>query len=180
MDRDSVDRAAITCCEEVFQILIRVRTIALPVLRAGGRLRARRAPRHSQRVHVPRHGHSGWLGWTTNSSGAAAEFAKVAKNTKAGFASVDGFITDTPNYTPLREPFLTATEMVGGQPVEAAKFYQYNPDLDEADFAADMYGRLTGAGFPSTIGMLIDTSRSGWGARRGPPPRARAWISKPS
>jgi cellulose 1,4-beta-cellobiosidase len=113
-------------------------------------------------------GHSGWLGWTTNSGPAAAELAKVAQATPAGVASVDGFITDTANYTPVLEPNMTATQMVGGQPVESATFYQYNPDIDEADFAADMYTKLTAAGFASTIGMLIDTSRNGWGGAQRP------------
>jgi len=112
--------------------------------------------------------HSGWLGWTNNSTGAAKEFAKVAQATKASFASVDGFITDTANYTPIVEPFMTATQTVGGQPVQSAKFYQYNPDIDEADFAADLYAKLTAAGFPATVGMLIDTSRNGWGGAQRP------------
>jgi cellulose 1,4-beta-cellobiosidase len=113
-------------------------------------------------------GHSGWLGWPSNSGPAAEEFAKVAQTTTAGFASVDGFITDTANYTPVQEPYMTATQMVGGQPVDSATFYQYNPDLDEADFAADMYSKLTAAGFSSAIGMLIDTSRNGWGGAARP------------
>jgi len=113
-------------------------------------------------------GHSGWLGWPTNSGPAAQEFAKVAQATSAGVASVDGFITDTANYTPLTEPNMTATESIGGQPVDSATFYQYNPDLDEADFAADMYGKLIAAGFPSSVGMLIDTSRNGWGGAARP------------
>jgi cellulose 1,4-beta-cellobiosidase len=113
-------------------------------------------------------GHAGWLGWPNNSSGAATEFTKVAQATTAGLASVDGFVTDTANYTPLVEPYMTATEQVGGQPVDSATFYQSNPDLDEADFAADMYGKLTSAGFPASIGMLIDTSRSGWGGATRP------------
>ncbi len=113
-------------------------------------------------------GHSGWLGWTTNAGPAATEFAKVAQATHASFASVDGFITDTANYTPLHEPYMTATQTVGGQPVDSATFYQYNPDLDEAAFAAEMYAKLTAAGFPATIGMLIDTSRNGWGGAARP------------
>jgi cellulose 1,4-beta-cellobiosidase len=113
-------------------------------------------------------GHSGWLGWTSNSTPTAQEFAKVARATSAGFASIDGFITDTANYTPVHEPYLTATEMIAGQPVESASFYQYNPDLDEASFSADMYAKIVAAGFPATIGMLIDTSRNGWGGGARP------------
>jgi cellulose 1,4-beta-cellobiosidase len=113
-------------------------------------------------------GHSGWIGWTTNAGPTAQEFAKVAQATPARFASIDGFITDTANYTPLVEPYMTATQSVGGQPVDSATFYQYNPEIDEADFAAEMYGDLTSAGFPGAIGMLIDTSRNGWGGPQRP------------
>jgi cellulose 1,4-beta-cellobiosidase len=112
--------------------------------------------------------HSGWLGWPNNASGAVNEYAKVANATTAGKASIDGFITDTANYTPVKEPYMTATQSVGGQQVMSANFYQYNPDIDEADFAADMYSRLTSAGFPTSIGMLIDTSRGGWGGTARP------------
>ena len=112
--------------------------------------------------------HSGWLGWPDNASGAAAEFMKVANMTAAKTASVDGFISDTANYTPVKEPYFTGATLIGGQPVMSGAFYEYNPDVDEATFTADMYTRLTAAGFPATIGMLIDTSRNGWGGAARP------------
>jgi cellulose 1,4-beta-cellobiosidase len=113
-------------------------------------------------------GHSGWLGWPRNSGPAAQELSKVAQSTKAGFASVDGFVTNTSNYTPLKEPYMTATEVVGGQPVDSATFYDQNPEIDEADYAAAMYSALTAVGFPATVGMLVDTSRNGWGGAARP------------
>ena len=112
--------------------------------------------------------HSGWLGWSNNASGAVTEFVKVLNATTAGKASIDGFISDTANYTPVKEPYMTATQQVGGQQVQSANFYQFDPDIDEADFAADMYSRLVAAGFSSGIGMLIDTSRDGWGGTARP------------
>jgi cellulose 1,4-beta-cellobiosidase len=112
--------------------------------------------------------HSGWLGWPNNSSGAATEFAKVANATTAKFASIDGFITDTANTTPLQEPFITSTTTVNGTQAISANFYQYDPDVDEQGFTADMYTHLVSAGFPSSIGMIIDTSRNGWGGSARP------------
>jgi len=112
--------------------------------------------------------HSGWLGWTSNSGPAAQEFAKVARATTAGLSSIDGFITDTANTTPLQEPFITGTTTVNGQQAISSNFYQYNPDVDEQSFTADMYTRLVSAGFPSSIGMIIDTSRNGWGGPNRP------------
>ena len=114
-------------------------------------------------------GHSGWLGWSSNMGPAAQEFAKVAKATTAGVASVDGFISDTANTTPTDEPFLTnSTLQVGGQPLDSANFYQYNPYFDEHSYDEAMHASLVSAGFPSSVGMLIDTSRNGWGGSARP------------
>ena len=113
--------------------------------------------------------HSAWLGWSSNMGPAAQEYAKVVRGTKAGFASVDGFISDTANYTPVTEPFLPNTTLsVGGQPLDSAKFYQWNPYFDEHTYDNAMYSQLVSAGFPSSIGFLIDTSRNGWGGANRP------------
>ncbi|MER5888209.1 glycoside hydrolase family 6 protein [Streptomyces sp. NPDC001941] len=112
-------------------------------------------------------GHAGWLGWPSNSGPTAAEFVKVAGMTPAGVNSVDGFVTDTANTTPLKEPYFTGDTVVGGTKVIGApapdNFYEWNPDVDEASFTADLYPKLVAAGFPAGIGMLVDTSRNGWG-----------------
>jgi cellulose 1,4-beta-cellobiosidase len=108
--------------------------------------------------------HSGWLGWDTNFDPAISLFASTASGTTAGFASVDGFITDTANYTPVSEPYLTDPNLsIGGQPIRSSNFYQWNPYFDEASYATTFYSKAVAAGFSSDIGMLIDTSRDGWG-----------------
>ncbi|HEY2697657.1 MAG TPA: glycoside hydrolase family 6 protein [Pseudonocardiaceae bacterium] len=113
--------------------------------------------------------HSAWLGWSSNMGPAAQEYAKVVKATTAGFAGVDGFISDTANYTPVTEPFLPNSQLsVGGQPLDSAKFYQWNPYFDEHSYDNAMYSQLVSAGFPSSIGFLIDTSRNGWGGASRP------------
>jgi len=108
-------------------------------------------------------GHSGWLGWPNNASGAVTLFTQVANGTTAGKASIDGFVTNTANDTALHEPFMTGSTTVGGQQVMSSNFYQFNPDIDEVSFATDMYQRFTAAGWPATLGFLTDTSRNGWG-----------------
>ena len=129
-------------------------------------------------------GHSGWLGWPSNMTPAAQEYAKVAKATTAGFASVDGFISDTANYTPTDEPYLpNSTLQVGGSPLDSVNFYQYNPYFDEHTYDEAMHTALVTAGFPSTVGMLIDTSRDGWGGSARPtalntsPTTATAYVA---
>ncbi|KRD45159.1 exoglucanase [Cellulomonas sp. Root930] len=114
-------------------------------------------------------GHSGWLGWDSNAGPAATLFADVAKSTTAGFASIDGFVSDVANTTPLNEPFLPdSTISVGGTPIRSSSFYEWNFDFDEADFTAHMHRLLVAAGFPSSLGMLVDTSRNGWGGPARP------------
>ena len=108
--------------------------------------------------------HSAWLGWPSNMSATPAVYNTVVKNTTAGYASMDGFISDTANYTPTQEPLLTnPTLQIGGQNVDSATFYQSNPTFDELSYDTAMYNTLVAAGFPSSKKFLIDTSRNGWG-----------------
>jgi len=112
-------------------------------------------------------GHHGWLGWQQNEQAAVPFFVSVAKGA-GGVATVDGFITNTANYGPTTEPFMTANQAIGGQPVRGSNFYHFNQFIDEESYAADMDKQLIAAGFPATLGFLIDTSRNGWGSNLRP------------
>jgi cellulose 1,4-beta-cellobiosidase len=107
--------------------------------------------------------HSAWLGWPSNMTPAVSLYKQVASATTAGVDSVDGFISDTANTIPVHEPYMTATESVDGNPIDSVQYYSYDPYIDEYTYDEAMYSNLVSAGFPSTIGMLIDTSRDGWG-----------------
>jgi cellulose 1,4-beta-cellobiosidase len=107
--------------------------------------------------------HSAWLGWPSNMTPAVSLYHQVASATTDGVNSVDGFISNTANYIPTSEPYMTATESVDGNPVDSVQYYSYDPYIDELTYDEEMYSQLTSAGFPSTVGMLIDTSRNGWG-----------------
>lgn len=114
-------------------------------------------------------GHSGWLGWDTNRGPAIDLFTSVVSGTTAGLASVDGFITNTANTTPLVEPNLPDPNLtIGSQQLRSASYYEWNPYFDEADFTAALYSGFVAKGWPSTIGFLIDTSRNGWGGPNRP------------
>lgn len=113
--------------------------------------------------------HSGWLGWDTNFQPAVNLWTSTIKGTTAGFNSVDGFISDTANYTPVQEPYLPSSSLtIGGNPIRSANFFQWNPYFDEQSYDTALYTALVAAGFPSTIGMVIDTSRDGWGGTTRP------------
>jgi cellulose 1,4-beta-cellobiosidase len=121
--------------------------------------------------------HSGWLGWPSNLNATPAVYKQVVTSTTAGYASIDGFISDTANYTPVQEPFLpNPTLSVGGQPLDSANFYQYNPTFDELTYDTQMYNALVSAGFPGSDKFLIDTSRDGWGG----PDRPTSLNSSPT
>jgi cellulose 1,4-beta-cellobiosidase len=107
--------------------------------------------------------HSAWLGWPANMTPAVSLYKQVASATTDGVNSVDGFISDTANTIPVHEPYMTATETEDGNPVDSVQYYSYDPYIDEFTYDQAMYSNLVSAGFPSSIGMLIDTSRDGWG-----------------
>jgi cellulose 1,4-beta-cellobiosidase len=113
--------------------------------------------------------HSGWLGWDSNFTPAMELYTRMLQDTEAGVNSIDGFITNTANYTSVKEVHLPDADLnVGGQPLKAADFYEWNPYFDETDFATALRTAFIDAGLPDTIGMLIDTSRSGWGGSQRP------------
>jgi len=108
--------------------------------------------------------HSAWLGWPNNMNNTPAVYNTVVKATTAGYASIDGFISDTANYTPTQEPLLTnPTLQVSGTQIDSVQFYQFNPTFDELSYDTAMYNTLVNAGFPASKRFLIDTSRNGWG-----------------
>lgn len=114
-------------------------------------------------------GHSGWLGWDNNRTGAISLYTSVVQGTIAGLNSLDGFITNTANTTPLNEPNLPNPDLnIGGQPIRSSNFYEWNPYFDETDFTAALYNGFVQAGWPASIGFLIDTSRNGWGGANRP------------
>ena len=81
-----------------------------------------------------------------------------------GPQAVAGFVTNLRQYAPLREPFLPdVTHTVGGVPLYQSSFFEWNREIHELEFAQHARDLLIDQGFPSTIGMIIDTSRNGWG-----------------
>ncbi|MES2676041.1 MAG: glycoside hydrolase family 6 protein, partial [Pseudomonadota bacterium] len=117
--------------------------------------------------------HSGWLGWPENLDKATALIGNAIKGTTHGVNSIAGFVSNTANSTPLREPFLDEFSASGvpgntGSQVRQAKYYEWNPHFSEFSFVNAWRAKMISSGFPSTIGMLVDTSRNGWGGAGRP------------
>ncbi|MFF3964114.1 glycoside hydrolase family 6 protein [Streptomyces griseorubiginosus] len=113
-------------------------------------------------------GHHGWLGWDSNLGPSVQEFYKVATTNGANVSDVTGFIVNTANYSPVKEPNFKVTDMVNGQTIRQAKWVDWNQYVDEQSFAQGLRDKLVAAGFDSGLGMLIDTSRNGWGGSARP------------
>jgi cellulose 1,4-beta-cellobiosidase len=113
-------------------------------------------------------GHHGWLGWDTNLGPTADLFKVAATSEGASLSDVHGFIVNTANYSALKENNFKITDSVNGTSVRQSKWVDWNQYVDELSFAQGFRDRLVQAGFASNIGMLIDTSRNGWGGSARP------------
>ncbi|WAU84035.1 glycoside hydrolase family 6 protein [Streptomyces sp. Qhu-G9] len=113
-------------------------------------------------------GHHGWLGWDDNFAPSAALFKEAATAEGATLADVHGFIVNTANYSALKENHFTVNDSVGGTSVRTSKWIDWNRYVDEQSYAQAMRNQLVSIGFPSGLGMLIDTSRNGWGGTARP------------
>ncbi|XUL92312.1 glycoside hydrolase family 6 protein [Streptomyces galilaeus] len=113
-------------------------------------------------------GHHGWLGWDDNFAPAANLFYQAANAEGATVNDVAGFITNTANYSALKENNFTINDSVGGVSVRQSKWVDWNRYVDELSYAQAFRSQLVSVGFNSGIGMLIDTSRNGWGGSARP------------
>ncbi|WP_181805133.1 glycoside hydrolase family 6 protein [Streptomyces shenzhenensis] len=113
-------------------------------------------------------GHHGWLGWDDNFAPAAQLFYQAANAEGATVDDVQGFITNTANYSALKEDNFTINDTVNGTSVRQSKWVDWNRYVDELSFAQAFRTELVSVGFNSGIGMLIDTSRNGWGGSARP------------
>jgi cellulose 1,4-beta-cellobiosidase len=108
--------------------------------------------------------HHGWLGWDDNFGPAAQIMAQAATASGSTRANVHGFITNTANYSALSETFVgPVTEQLRN-----TRWIDFNRYNDELTFAQAFRNRLVQEQFANNIGMLIDTSRNGWGGASRP------------
>jgi cellulose 1,4-beta-cellobiosidase len=107
--------------------------------------------------------HHGVIGWEDNLAPTVGLLARAARASGSTTATVRGFVTNTANYAPLREPFIPL-----GDPYRYSKWVDWNPFNDELTFAPAMRSRLVAAGFAADVGFVVDTSRNGWGGPTRP------------
>ncbi|WP_234106641.1 glycoside hydrolase family 6 protein [Streptomyces venezuelae] len=113
-------------------------------------------------------GHHGWLGWDDNFGASAELFKQAATAEGSTLSNVHGFIVNTANYSALKEDHFTINDSVNGVSVRQSKWVDWNRYTDELSYAQAMRAKLVSLGFDSNLGMLIDTSRNGWGGAARP------------
>jgi cellulase/cellobiase CelA1 len=115
--------------------------------------------------------HAGWLGWSNNLKSFAELLKEVGAGIPGGHSKVDGFISNTANYNVFNEPYMTADLKVRNRVVRSLpNFYDWNDFIDEQSFANALRTALTTGpnAYPASVGLLIDTSRNGWGGPNRP------------
>jgi len=115
--------------------------------------------------------HAAWLGWPSNFNPFVTLLKQVGVGIPGGNSKVDGFISNTANYNPVDEPFMDANTMVSGQPVRSLQgWYDWNDYIDEQPYIVALQTALTTGNdaYPTSVGLIIDTSRNGWGGPTRP------------
>ncbi|MFE9747390.1 glycoside hydrolase family 6 protein [Saccharothrix saharensis] len=112
-------------------------------------------------------GHHGEIGWDDNRKPTLELLAKAARSGGSRLANVHGFIANTRNYSVLREEFIVKT-VINGQHIRQSRWVDWNPFLDELSFAEFFRAEAVAAGFDPRVGVLVDTSRNGWGGPNRP------------
>ncbi|MGC4813245.1 glycoside hydrolase family 6 protein [Micromonospora sp. DT228] len=107
--------------------------------------------------------HHGEVGWSEDSAELTALLLQAATAAGSTVTTVHGFVANTANYSVLREDYFRVDDVVNGQPVYQSRWVDWNPFVDEAPYAQHMRAQLTEVGFSSQAGVVVDTSRNGWG-----------------
>ncbi|GIJ25217.1 hypothetical protein Vqi01_03790 [Micromonospora qiuiae] len=116
----------------------------------------------------PGMGHHAELGWDETRSTGVRLLTEIVGGSRAGVHGVDGIIVNTAGYGALVEPYFSADTTINGVPARQTRWVDWNSFVDELPYGQQLRRELIAAGFPEGVGVLIDTSRNGWGGPRRP------------
>ena len=88
-----------------------------------------------------------------------------------------GFYTNAADYFVLDEPYFDWADVINGQAVAETAWVDGSGFADELSFVAELRPALIDQGFDHGIGVVVDTSRNGWGGPgrpTGPGPETTA------
>ncbi|MCG5461727.1 glycoside hydrolase family 6 protein [Micromonospora sp. MED01] len=112
--------------------------------------------------------HHAEVGWPEDSGPLTALLSQAATTAGSTLADVHGFVANTANYSVLHEEYFRSDDVINGQPVYLSKWVDWNPFIDEVPYVRHLRGLLTEAGFSPNAGVVVDTSRNGWGGPSRP------------
>ena len=112
-------------------------------------------------------GHHGELGWPDDSP-TMQLYLQAATASGSTVNDVHGFASNVSNYSVLHEEYFSISDVVSGMPVQASKWVDWNSYVDELPYAQAFRLGLVNLGFNSSIGLIVDTSRNGWGGPNRP------------
>nr|WP_240966126.1 glycoside hydrolase family 6 protein [Streptomyces zingiberis] len=114
-------------------------------------------------------GHHGWIGWDDNFRPTAQLLKQAATSEGATVDDVAGFAANVANFGATVEPYFKIDDTVGGKSVrEGSKWVDWNRYVDEQSYAQAFRQEAVSQGFRSDVGVIIDTSRNGWGGSQRP------------
>lgn len=113
-------------------------------------------------------GHYGWLGWDDNFGAAAELFYETATHGEATVDDVAGIAVNVANYGATTEPYYTINDTVNGQSVRESEWVDWNRYVDNQSFGQAFRDEMVSLGFNDELGVIIDTSRNGWGGEDRP------------
>ncbi|AXI79764.1 glycoside hydrolase family 6 protein [Peterkaempfera bronchialis] len=132
-------------------------------------------------LDIGQHGQLGrsWDG--SISSSVVQPFYRAATASGSTVGNVQGFIANTADYSVLHEEYYTVNDRIAGVSVRQSRWVDGNAFIDELPFVQGFRNLAIASGFKSTIGMLVDTSRNGWGGpnrptRSGPATTVDAYV----
>ncbi|WP_367130069.1 glycoside hydrolase family 6 protein [Saccharothrix sp. HUAS TT1] len=115
-------------------------------------------------LDIAHHGRIGWDDWREPT---LRLLVKAATSGGSGLDRVHGFIANTRDYSALREVNIVKT-VINGTHIRQTRWVDWNPFLDELSFVEAFRAEAVAAGFPARAGVLVDTSRNGWGGPNRP------------
>jgi cellulase/cellobiase CelA1 len=110
----------------------------------------------------------GVLGWSSNMLPVVELYTQTVQGAAGGVNTVAGFISNVANYAATVEPFFQTSTSVGSASVRRSKWVDWNDYIDEQSYLIALRAAFIARGFNSSLGMLIDTSRNGWGGAARP------------
>ncbi|MFN8077641.1 MAG: glycoside hydrolase family 6 protein [Kineosporiaceae bacterium] len=113
-------------------------------------------------------GSAGTLGWDDSLARAVAVWEQEVKPSIRGKAAVAGFAVNVADYGAWQEPFLDISRRFGDLPERSARFLDWSVAADEKSYTDVLRLKLQAAGWPSSVGFVVDTSRNGWGGPARP------------